>query len=409
MKVLLVNKFLFPKGGSETALFNQIDLLRAHGHSIVTLAMDHPRNIAPPWPAAFVSRVEMDRPGSTAAALKAAGRLLYSFEARRRLDEIIRREKPDLAHLHNIHHQISPSILPLLKRRGLPVVMTLHDLKLACPVYTCVSRGRICERCRGGRFQWCLLRRCSKGSAVKSALAAAEMTLHRHILRLERHVDLFLAPSLFLKGKLEDMGVRVRLEHLPHFIDASKIEPEAQPPRKPSFLFFGRLDRVKGLATLIRAAAELPWTCTIVGDGEMRPELERAARSAPNGRIVLRPHLGREDLTAAIRGASFTVLPSEWYENFPLSVVESFALGKPVVGARIGGIPELVRDGETGRLFEPGDAAGLRRTLAEMAADPARTAAMGRRARRFVEERLNPGDHYHRLMAIYERLGHGSF
>jgi glycosyltransferase involved in cell wall biosynthesis len=407
MKILLINKFLFPKGGSETVLFAEAGLLRSRGHSIVSLAMDHPQTTRPPWPAAFVSRVELEGPASPAAALKAAGRMLWSLESRRRLNEIIDREKPDLAHLHNIHHQISPSILPLLRRRGLPVVMTLHDLKLACPVYTCLSRGRICQRCRGGRYHWCLLRRCSKGSALKSLLAATEMTLHRRILRVERYVDLFISPSRFLADKLREMGVRIPLVHIPHFVDAASFRPEAGPPAEPSFIYFGRLDPVKGLRTLLRAASGLPWPCVIAGNGEMRSEIERAAAAAPPGRIVLRPHLGKDDLAEAVRRASFAVLPSEWYENFPMSIGEAFALGKPVVGTRIGGIPELVRDGETGLLVEPGDAAGLRRALTTLASDPARTAEMGRRARRFVEERLNPGDHYHRLMAAYERAGKG--
>jgi glycosyltransferase involved in cell wall biosynthesis len=407
MKILLVNKFLYRKGGSETVLFDQAGLLLGHGHAVCSLAMEHPRNIPPPWPAAFVSRVELDGPVPPGQALRAAGRVLYSLEARRRLDELIRREKPDLAHLHNIHHQISPSILPVLRRHGLPVVMTLHDLKLACPVYTCLSRGRVCVRCRGGRFHHCILQKCSKDSLGKSVLAAAERTLHRRILRGERRIDLFLSPSRFLAAKLRQMGVPGRFEHLPHFVDTASIRPELEPPATPSMVYFGRLDRIKGLRTLLRAAAGLPWPLTIIGDGEMRPELERAAHAAPAGRIILRPHLEAEELRAAVRSASFAVLPSEWYENFPLSVVESFALGKPVVGARIGGIPELVRDGETGQLFAPGDAASLRSALTGLASDPVRTAGLGRRARRFVEEHLNPEDHYLKLMAIYERLLRG--
>lgn len=404
MKILLVNKFLFPKGGSETVLFAEAGLLRGHGHSVASLAMDHPLNALPPWPAVFVSRVEMDGPASPAAALKAAGRMLWSLESRRRLNEIIDREKPDLAHLHNIHHQISPSILPLLKRRRLPVVMTLHDLKWTCPVYTCLSCGRICELCGGGRFHWCVLRRCSKGSVLRSLLAAAETTLHRRILRLERFVDLFITPSRFLADKLEAMGLRAPMVHLPHFVDPALIRP-SYPPASPSFIYFGRLDPVKGLRTLLRAAAGLPWPLVLAGEGPMRPEIERAAAASPPGRLILLPHLGKAALAEAIGRATCAVLPSEWYENFPMSVLEAFALGRPVIGSRIGGIPELVRDGETGLLVEPGDADGLREALAGLASHPDRAAALGRQARRLVEERLNPEDHYHRLMAAYARAG----
>lgn len=403
MKILLVNKFFFRKGGSETVFFDEASLLASKGHSIAVMAMDHPRNLPSPWPAAFVSRVELDGRSSFVESLKAAGRLLYSWQARRRLRELLLRERPAIAHLHNIHHQISPSILHTLKRHGIPVVMTLHDLKLACPVYTCFSRGRLCERCRFKRFYWCILRKCSKGSILKSSLAALEMSLNHFVLRMERHVDLFLTPSLFLKNKLEDMGVRVPLEHLPNFLDVSGITPRYD-ALETSYMYFGRLDRVKGLPTLVRAAAHLPWPCTIVGDGELRAELEREARRAEPGRIVIRPHLGRPELAEEIRRSSFVVLPSEWYENFPLAILESFALGKPVIGARIGGIPELIRDGETGLLFEPGNAEDLKEKISRLAGDPALAADMGRRARRYVEERLNPEIHYNKLMDIFDRV-----
>ncbi|OGD27400.1 MAG: hypothetical protein A2Y56_03420 [Candidatus Aminicenantes bacterium RBG_13_63_10] len=404
MKILLVNKYLYPRGGSETVFFDQAELLERRGHVLSVMAMEPPLNIVPRWPAAFVSRVVTEGRPSPAGAARAAGRMLYSFQARRSLAGLLRSARPDIAHLHNIHHQISPSILHTLRRRGVPAVMSLHDLKLACPVYTCLSRGRVCERCRGGRFYRCVLQKCSRGSLAKSALAALEMTLHRFVFRFERLVAAFLAPSLFLKEKLEDMGVRAPIVHLPHFLDAAEFRPEFGGPQKPAYIYFGRLDRVKGLATLAAAASGLPWTCTIVGEGELRPELEKAARAAEPGRLVLRPHLDRAALREEVRRSSFAVLPSEWYENAPLMVLESFALGKPVVGARIGGIPELVRDGETGLLFEPGDAEDLRRKISALASNPGRAEDMGRRARRLVVERLNPDGHYHRLMEIYRSL-----
>jgi glycosyltransferase involved in cell wall biosynthesis len=230
------------------------------------------------------------------------------------------------------------------------------------------------------------------------------MALHRFVFRFERLVDIFIAPSLFLKEKLSAMGLKVRIVHLPHFIDVSGVTPELKGPKKPAYVYFGRLDPEKGLATLALAASGLPWTCTIIGDGELRPALERAAREAGPGRLALRPHLDQSGLREEVRRSSFAVLPSEWHENAPFMVLEAFALGKPVVGARIGGIPELVRDGETGLLFEPGDAEDLRRKISAMASDPGLTEAMGRRARSFVEERLNPAGHYHRLMEVYESL-----
>ncbi|MBN2199831.1 MAG: glycosyltransferase [Candidatus Aminicenantes bacterium] len=407
MNILFINKYLYPRGGSETVVFNEIALLEKRGHSVAVMAMEHPRNISPRWPAAFVSPVTTEGRPCPAEALRAAGRMLYSFESRSRLEELLKRFRPDVAHLHNIHHQISPSILHTLRRRGVPTVMSLHDMKLVCPVYTCVSRGGICERCRGGRFYQCVLRRCSRGSLAKSALAAAEMALHRFVFHFEKKIDVFLSPSLFLKKKLEDMGLRIPVIPLPHFLPAEEFRPEFRGPDPPACVYFGRLERIKGLATLAAAASALPLKCKIIGDGAFRPELEKAARRAEPGRLELRPRLDREELQEEIRRSTFAVLPSEWYENAPLMVLEAFALGKPVVGARIGGIPELVRDGETGFLFTPGDADDLRRTMSMLASDPGRAEDMGRRARRFVLEKLNPDGHYLRLMEIYGNLRRG--
>ena len=281
MKVVLINKYLYRRGGAETALFNQAELLESRGHSVSVLAMEHPRNIAPRWPAAFVSPVVTEGRPSPAEAARSAGRMLYSFQARRRLDDLLRRVKPDVAHLHNIHHQISPSILHTLRRRRIPAVMSLHDLKLACPVYTCLSGGKVCDRCRGGRFYWCVLKRCNRGSLARSALSALEMALHRFVFRFEKLIDFFLVPSLFLMEQLQAMGFKARFFHLPHFLDISGFVPEFKGPERPAYIYFGRLDPEKGLATLARAASGLPWTCTLIGDGELRPEQKAILR--PSG------------------------------------------------------------------------------------------------------------------------------
>jgi len=400
MKILLINKFLFPKGGSETVLFDTAALLAARGHRLSFMAMEHPRNVVPAWPTVLVSQVLLEGKPSPAEAFKAAGRVLFSFEARRRLEKFIRDEKPDLAHLHNIHHQISPSILPVLKDHGIPVVMTLHDLKMACPVYTCVSHGRICESCRGRRFYFCLAKSCNQNSYAKSALSALEMFIHHVLLRIYRHVDYFIAPSEFLKLKLEDMGFRAPMVCLPHFLDTADFTPSFE-AEEPSFIYFGRLARVKGIQTLIKAARGLPLKGKIVGDGELKEDVMRAVQAPGYSGLILKPHLSRGELIAEVRTSSCAVLPSEWYENCPLSVIEAFALGKPVIGARIGGIPELVRDGETGLLFEPGNARDLGEKLMTLAGNPGLAAEMGKRARRGVEERLNPDVYYSKLMEIY--------
>jgi glycosyltransferase involved in cell wall biosynthesis len=226
------------------------------------------------------------------------------------------------------------------------------------------------------------------------------MFVHHVLLRIYRHVDVFIVPSGFLKLKLKDMGFHAPMVRLPHFLDPADFTPSFE-AGEPSFIYFGRLARVKGIQTLLRAARGLPLKGKIIGDGELKEDVRRAVQAPGYSGFILKPHLSRGELIEEVKKSAFAVLPSEWYENCPRSVIEAFALGKPVIGARIGGIPELVRDGETGLLFEPGNVRDLREKLMILAENPGLAADMGKKARRLVEAQLNPDVYYSKLMEIY--------
>ena len=400
MNVLLINKFFYPKGGAEKSFFDTASLLREAGHGVSFFSMSHPLNLESPDSRFFVSTVDYDAPGPLFRKIRGAARLLYSTEARKKLSERLRSTKPDVVHLHNIHHQISPSILPLLKESRIPVVMTLHDYKMVCPVYTLFQNGRICEKCGHGKYLHCLTGRCAKSSYAKSCLNMLEMFLHRTVLRLYSLIDVCISPSLFLKNKLEELGFPGPIVHLPNFIQSRAFEsiPGGTEGR---ILYFGRLSPEKGLRTLLDAAGTSRLAWVIVGDGPEKNRLAKAIRDRALTNVSLLGYKPVEALREEIRNSMFTVLPSIWYENQPYSVMESFALGKPVIASAIGGIPELVRDGRTGWTFRPGDSADLAEKAARLAGNPERIREMGREARRLVESDFSPADHYRKLMGIY--------
>jgi glycosyltransferase involved in cell wall biosynthesis len=412
MRVLQVNKFLHAVGGAETVLFQTADLLKAHGHEVSYFAMQDDRNIPTEDEAYFVSNVayEGHRQRNATDRLKlplVAGRFLYSREAAQNIDALIKEKPPSIAHLHNIYHQISPSILSPLKRRGIPAVMTLHDYKMICPNYTLFSNGAICERCKGHRYYEAVLQRCVKGSSLSAALCAVEAYTHRITGAYEKGIDAYIAPSQFMRRKMSEFGIDPeRIVYLPNFLNLERYSPRYEPGSY--CVYAGRLERVKGVGTLIEAmqGGEAPATeLRIAGDGDLRGELEHQVQEGGRSNVSFLGRLPRDELGRLIQDSLFVVVPSEWYENAPMSVLEAFAYGKPVIGTNIGGIPELIEEGVTGLLVEPGNVADLRRAIDRLAANPQLAVEMGRNARRYIEARHGAEQHYQGLLAIYEAAG----
>lgn len=402
-KVLLANKFFYLKGGDAKVFFDTADLLKQNGHTPVFFSMEHPENFPSEFSPYFVSHIDFNG-ASKASQLKAFGRIIYSVEAKQRVNRLVGQERPDIAHLHNICHQISPSILDSLSKHSIPSVMTLHDYKLTCPAYTLLSGDGVCEECRDGKYYKVAQHKCTKQSFLKSTLSALEMYIHHQLLHIYSKVDVFISPSAFLKNKIQEMGFRGEVVHLPNFIDSARFTP-AFDNDGHTFIYLGRLSAEKGLLTLLKAVSELKgkFSLKIIGDGPLREDLVAYTKDKKLSNIEFLGYMQPDAIKKEIAKAVFTVVPSEWYENNPMSVIESFALGKPVLGARIGGIPELVRDGETGQTFEAGNADDLREKILRLLSQPHEIDNMGRRARAFVEEELNPDKHYDGLIAIYER------
>jgi glycosyltransferase involved in cell wall biosynthesis len=401
--LLSVNNYYYARGGAEVVFLEQNRMLEAAGWQVVPFAMQHPRNRTTPWSRYFVDEVEFGRRYSALGTLQRATKVVYSEEARRKLGGLLREVTPDVAHLHNIYHHISPSILSLLSSRGVPTVMTLHDLKLVCPAYKMLTHDGVCERCKGGRLFNVVRHRCLKGSLAVSGLAYLESALHGYLKTYSRHVDRFIVPSRFFRDKFSGWGVDpAKMVHIPNFVDPERYAAARHAGRY--FLYFGRLAPEKGIGTLIRAVAKARVPLKIAGTG---PE-EAGARALCERLGVTVEFLGYlsgDPLHEAIRQARAVVLPSEWYENAPMSVLESYALGVPVIGANIGGIPELVCE-QTGAVFDSGDDESLAATLASFAAYPDTTILdMGRAGRSLTQTEFSQTAYQRRLVGLYRQLG----
>jgi len=401
MKILLVNKFLYPKGGDAISTVSTGKLLESKGHKVIFWGMDHSENPDYPHKDLFVPYVDLNAPTGIFQQIKASGNLIYSFEARKKIDKLLKIEKPDIVHLNNFAHQISPSILDVFARYRIPTVMTMRDYKLVCPTYSMLSDRRPCEKCKNGKYYWCFLKKCTKDSYTKSLLNVVEMYLHHKILHIYAKINIFIATSKFLKEKVKEMGLKAEVVYLPNFLNIDTFKP-CYKWREKSLVYIGRLSPEKGLFTLLRAIKGLNIKLKIFGDGPIKKDLEEKVRKEKIQSVYFLGHKSQDELKDEVIASMAVVIPSECYETFGLAVIEAFALGKPVVGARIGGIPELVRDGETGLTFEPGNEEDLRKKIKYFTKNPGKIIEMGKNSRKFVEKNFNSENHYKELIKIYK-------
>jgi glycosyltransferase involved in cell wall biosynthesis len=279
--------------------------------------------------------------------------------------------------------------------------MTVHDYKLVCPVYTLVSHGEMCERCVGGHFQNAVRLRCNRGSLAGSALVAGETWLHRALRLWEHGVDVFVTPSSYLREKLIAGGYPAdRVVHVPNFVDPERFR--ASPEPGDYFLYLGRLSHEKGVETLIEATAGTPLELRIAGEGPERERLEAMAASS-GARVEFLGHRSGDDLERLVAGARAIVVPSRWPENCPLVVLEAMAAAKPLVASRVGGIPELSRDGEEALLVPHGEVAPLREAMLRLQGSDELARRLGGAGRQRVEDLYGPARHLESVAAAYRQ------
>lgn len=403
--LLSINNYHYRRGGSDVVYLDHAALMEEQGWSNGFFSMHHLKNFDTPWSKYFIDEIEFGHAYSLGQKLAMASKVVYSFEAQRKLKRLLDDFPADIAHLHCIYHHLSPSIISTLRDAGVPAVMTAHDLKIACPAYKMLNNTGVCEKCKGGTLLNVVRHRCVRDSMAASAIVMVESTVHRWVNTYQGKLDKVVVPSRFFMEKFIEWGwPRDKFAYIPNYVDASRFEPAYE--AGDYFLYFGRLAPEKGVATLMRAAkAAAGIKLKIAGTGPIEAELH-ALQTELQGDVEFLGYRSGADLHALIRQARAVVLPSEWYENAPMSVLESFALGTPVIGARIGGIPEMVIEGETGWTFESRNIDELTALLYRVLAMPSTDLAQaGRNARHHVEANFNRAGYLQATLALYASLG----
>lgn len=459
MRVLQIHKTFHLRGGADTFFFKTCDLLAGHGHEVAHFSTAHAKNLPSPYADYFVSGfTDEDAAGlSLGRKAKAFVQGIYSFEARKNLAQLVADFQPEVVHAHSINYQLSPAIFDVFRDSRIPLVITLHDYHIICGAGTLYTAGAVCERCRGGRHYNAVVHSCYWN---RPASLMASLSHYLHDVRGSWDcASKLIVPSLFLRDKLIDFGIAAdRIVHLPIFVDfpdhdfpghdfpdhdfpeedfpehdfpkhhfperdvpgrhaaepdgARKDRPEQKLARRERdggfgddyVLYFGRLDANKGVELLLEAMQPLACGLLLIGDGPASARVEELCRTRPAPTRRISFVASRAELQQYIRDSLFSVVPSLWYENQPAVILESYAMGKPVIGSRLGGIPELIEAGSTGLLAEPGNIKDWREKIAFLVQQPDLCRAWGCNGRRKLRQGFGRESHYERLMKIYRSV-----
>jgi glycosyltransferase involved in cell wall biosynthesis len=406
MRILFCNKYNYDFSGTEVYLFEAMDLLRSKGHEVALFSMADPRGAPTPYDRHFLPHIDFKKRVGWLERAALAGRAIYSCEAGRRIRAMIADFRPDVAHVRNIYHHLSPSILWELKAQKVPVLYHLNDFKVLCASYNLVLRGEACEACKGGEFWHALKEKCYPGWDARMTLVA-EAYVHKWLGTYRKCVDCFLAPSQFVRDKFVEHGWDpAKFEVLPHF-QLVKTIARGSAGDAP-LLYFGRLSQEKGIDDLLRAMRRLPnLRLMIAGDGPERFRLEHLANEMRLANVEFAGHMGGADLDRAIANSRFTVLPTHAYETLGKTILESYARGRAVVATDLGSRRELVEAGKTGLLYKTGDVDQLVSAIRFLSVRPDLAETMGHAGREQVRARYTPEAHYEALVGLYERLANG--
>lgn len=406
MKILLINSEHGLLGGAHTVYFNIAEMLRERGHDVIFFAM-HSNNELPCPQADFFSK-KSNKNNKLLYLCNA----FYNKNAGRKLEKLIEKEHPEIAHIHLMWRSLSPSILDVLKRNHVPVVHTVHDYSMICSHVTLRSTngGYVCEKCAGGHYLQSIKTRCYNGSIVKSFLTAVEMYSRNRFHHPANLIDHFNFVSNFCAEKHKEMDNKFQNVHCSviYNVPDSKVvaisEKGIANTYNSYYLYYGRLAYEKGLNTLVSAFIALPnLRLKIVGTGPMEQPLKEKCSDKINNIEFLGFKKG-EELYELVRNARYVCVPSEWYENCPMTVIEGFTLGTPVIGARIGGIPELVNDSKNGFLFESGKLNSLIDTIKKSnAISEEEYKSMKKNAFLMAHVRFNREKYIDQILEIYKQ------
>lgn len=404
MKILLVNKFHFLKGGSEKYYFELAELLKENGHEVSFFSMKDDKNIKTDCKEYFVDSIDLNN----ASKLKALD-VIYSKKNKKKMEEALDEFKPDIVHLNNFQRQLSESIIEAIKERDIPIVFTAHDLESICPAITMLdSNKEICELCKKGKFINCIKKKCIKNSSLKSILGAIEGKYYRLKKVYNKKISYIITPSNFYRQKLIEDGIsEQKIKVIYNFIDVNKYDIEIKD--NGYGLYFGRLSKEKGILNLIEAFSKIQGKkLYIAGDGPERGIIEKIIKERNlDKNIKLLGYLSQNEVKNYIKNARFVVAPSIWYENCPYSILETQAIGKPIIGANLGGIPELVQDKQNGLIYSYNSIDELETKMKFLFENKELAEQYGRNAKEYAKKRYSKENYYNNIMKIYKEILRG--
>ncbi len=409
MKIVLVNYRYFISGGPERYYFNIKELLEQKGHDVIPFSIKGSRNfLAGDYEKYFLDIVDdevyfaKNKKKSIRVIMKSFSRMFYSLEARRKFGQLLDDTQPDVVYIMQFHNKMSPSIIDAAKKRGIPVIHRISDFQYMCPNALFYNeRTGVCEDCLKGMRLSCIRNKCVLNSSVFSAIKMAAKWFH-DITGVARMIDAFVVPSTFTVKKLEEYGIPQRkMHHIPTFFNLKETNPEVE--YQPFVLYVGRIEKQKGLMTLVKAFESTDYELKIIGfsnDGyedELKTYLQRKQHH-----IEFLGRMTFDEMIPYLKSCRCTVVPSEWYDNFPNVILESFAYKKAVIATDFGSLPELVLDGMTGLTFKYADACDLQAKVVYMLQHPDEAMAMGEHAFQAVVEKYSPERHYQQLRTLFE-------
>lgn len=399
MKILLVNKFHYLKGGSEKYYFDLAKLLQEHGHEVAFFSMQDEKNIKTGCKEYFVENSDMNSKN----IFKALD-VIYSRKNKKAMEKALDDFKPDIVHLNNFQRQLSASIIKPIKKRNIPIVFTAHDLQAICPAIVMLdSKRQICEKCLNGKYLNCVKNRCVKNSGLKSILGTVEAKYYKLKKIYINKIDKIITPSEFYKFKLIQDGIpENNIEAIHNFIDMDNYNVEVEDDGYA--FYFGRLIKEKGIFTLLEAFKGLKdKKLLIAGDG---PDLEKIKeylnKNNMQENIKLLGYIDSDKVKEYVRKSRFIIVPSIWYENCPYSVLETLAIGKPIIGSNLGGIPELVKNNESGLIYTYNKPKELQEKMKTLFENKELADELGKNAKQIAKKEYSKESYYNKIINIYE-------
>lgn len=422
MKIILVNYRYFISGGPERYYFNIKEILERNGHEVIPFSIKSSRNLPNDYERYFLDIVDDEvyfaqaKKKTPRMILTSFTRMFYSLEAKRKMAQLIADERPDLVYIMQMHNKISPSVVDAAREAGVPVIHRISDFQYMCPNALFYNdRTGVCEDCLKGRRWSCVKNKCVLNSAVYSGIKMMAKWMH-DVMKVHRRIDAFVVPSEFTLGKLHEYGIPMeKLNHIPTFFNLKEVNPVVE--YKPFVLFVGRIEKQKGLMTLVKAFSELPYELRIIGfsnDGyedELKRYLgrpingdlnvEESTAYGKNGNIHFLGKKSFEKIVPYLKSCMCTVVPSEWYDNFPNVVLESYAYKKAVIATNFGSLQYMVEEGKTGMKFNYADVTDFRRCISYMMEHTEQSKQMGENGYQLIETSYSPEAHYKALMRCF--------